>query len=147
MTTTMFAAAMIWSIAAPGPKEPPKKAAPTPAIVGEWICESITVRGQKAPSPGLAIVFTADGKVFKEFDGKTEPGEQTYSVNEKKSPAHIDWTFRKNEGKVLGIWKVKGNTLTLCIVDGYDGLRPSEFQSRAGTKEMLFTLKRAPKKK
>src|SRR4051812_46533666 len=106
MTSMMVVVGLVWGIAAPGSKDAPKKDAPS-AIVGEWICESITFGGQVIKSPDLAYEFTADGKMIKRSKGR-EAVEQNYAVNEKKEPMEIGWTLRKNEGTISGIWKVDG---------------------------------------
>jgi uncharacterized protein (TIGR03067 family) len=131
-------------VGAPAKKDPPAKE--PPSLVGEWVGESGT-RGGKPdnPPPGTTITFTADGNVrFKEGkDDKAEEG--TYKADPKKSPAEIDIVPSK-DGKaptILGIYKIEGDTLTMCIVMG--GERPKEFASPAGSEVMLITCKRAKK--
>ena len=131
-------------VGAPVKKEPPAK--DPPSIVGEWVGES-GVRGGKPDNPpaGTTITFTADGKVkFKE--GKDEkPEEGTYKADPKKSPAEID-IVPLIDGKsptILGIYKIEGDTLTMCIV--MDGERPKEFASPPGSPVVLVTCKRAKK--
>ena len=146
MTSMMLIAGTMWGIAAPGPKEEPKKAASQSPIVGEWILDSATAGGMAVPQVDMKFEFTKEGKMIQTRKGKRDREEQAYTVNEKKDPFEIDWVIRKNEGTILGIWKVDGDTLTLCFTDGYDGKRPSKFESLAGSKELLFKFKRAPKK-
>jgi hypothetical protein len=46
-----------------------------------------------------------------------------------------------------GIYKLDGNTLTLCLaVGGEEANRPAKFESPAGSMVMLLTLKRPVKK-
>jgi len=130
--------------AAPSVKEPPKKDPPT--LLGEWAAES-GVRGGKAdnPPPGTTITFHKEGKVsFKEGGGGA--GEDgTYTSDPKKSPAEID-IMSPGAGKgvaMLGIYKIEGDTLTMCITMGGD--RPKAFESPAGSEAILITCKRAKK--
>ena len=131
-------------VGAPGKKDPPAKE--PPSLVGEWLGES-GVRGGKPdnPPPGTTLTFTADGKVlFREGkDGSAEDG--TYKADPKKTPAEIDITPPKDEKAptLLGIYKIEGDTLTMCFAMG--GERPKEFASPAGSDVMLITCKRAKK--
>jgi uncharacterized protein (TIGR03067 family) len=143
----LLIAGMAWGIAAPAPKEVPKKETPSP-IIGVWQCESMTYGGQAAP-PGVTEMvyeFTAEGKLIIRYTKGAAPKEQAYTVNDKKEPSHIDWVIRKNAGTILGIYKVDGDSLTVCFSDGYEGKRPAKFESPVGSKEMLYKFKRAPKK-
>jgi uncharacterized protein (TIGR03067 family) len=131
-------------VGAPGKKDPPAK--DPPSLVGEWAGES-GLRGGKPenPPPGTTLTFTADGKVkFKE--GNNERAEEgTYKADPKKSPAEIDIVPPDNEKgpTILGIYRIEGDTLTLCFSMGGD--RPREFASPAGSQVMLITCKRAKK--
>ena len=142
MTTSLLVGLAIL-VAAPDKKAPAKE---PPTIVGEWAAESST-RGGKPDNPpaGTTITFTADGKVlFKEgADKKAEEG--TYKADPKKTPAELDVvppTAEKGP-TILGIYKIEGDTLTICLTMGSD--RPKDFAAPAGTEVMLVTCKRAKK--
>jgi uncharacterized protein (TIGR03067 family) len=136
------------AVGAPGVKEVPKK---EPSLVGEWVGEKATAGGKDRPVPagGIKFTFTADGK-FTVHEGKREkPDEGTYKADTKKDPAEIDIfppAEKAGRGTVRGIFKVEGDTLTLCFAGGKDDAqRPTKFESPADSNVMLMTLKRAKK--
>src|SRR5947209_19992132 len=90
MTPTALALALV--LAAPAPKEAPKKESP---LVGQWVLESITFGGmnlnaQVIGKEKLTITFTKDGKTestgFADQAGKTG----SYTHDPKKDPAELD---------------------------------------------------------
>lgn len=134
------------TLSAPGPKEAPKK---NPPHIGSWKLETLTLGGQALPLPDAekkTITFTADGKILRDEGGKTEDGG-TYSVDLKKSPCEIDvveGAGAKKGQMSKGIFKVDGDTLTVCVPIG-DETRPTSFESPAGSRYILFTAKRVKK--
>jgi uncharacterized protein (TIGR03067 family) len=138
--------ALALSVAAPGPKDPPKK--DTNPLLGEWTGEKAETGGMPLPVPvgGMTMEFKPDGKVVMTDAGKP-PEEAGYTADPKKDPHEIDLTQPMAGGKVmkmLGIYKVDGDTLTLCL--GVVGERPTKFESAAGQATLLMTFKRAKKK-
>ena len=133
------------SVGAPGAKDAPKKEA---TIVGEWVGEKATRGGQDRPVPegGILFTFTADGKVTVK-EGAREPKDgATYKIDTKKNPNEIDIIppAGKDEPNVLGIFKIDGDTLTICIGGGSKegSERPTKFESPEGSKTMLMVFKR-----
>lgn len=127
------------AIGAPAPKDPPKK---DPAFVGDWVPESVTVGGQKVPIPPMTFRFTADGK-FERQSGGDPPSTGTFTVVLKKDPAYIDLTSSDGMAAspvALSIFKVEGNTMTICTATGGD--RPTAFASPAGSMTVLLVFKR-----
>jgi uncharacterized protein (TIGR03067 family) len=148
MTSIFLIAGTMWGIAAPAPKEPPKKEPPLPVITGIWETQKAVVAGMEVPIPPMAFEFTADGQLNIRDPKRADVKQNMYKVDSTKSPAELDWALRgKAEQTLRGIYKIDGNTLTLCFEDGFDGKRPDKFESLAGTKKMLWTLKRVEKKK
>ena len=135
---------VVLSVAAPGDKEAPKKEAPT--IVGEWDGEKAVRGGQERPVPegGIKITFSADGKLVVK-EGNKDAHEGTYKVDAKKNPAEIEVTPPKEDGTRIGIYKIDGDTLTICLADKDSTDRPTKFESPDGTNVMLMTLKRVKK--
>jgi uncharacterized protein (TIGR03067 family) len=144
----IFLAASI-VVGAPALKDPPKKDS---GIVGEWVVES-TMLGGKAGKVAstLRYEFTADGQWIIRRDGaavKAVPRQ--YKVNEKANPATIDITYQKDGAggqppDMLGIYKIDGDTLTLCYTPG-GGERPTTFEPADGVKVAVLVLKRVKKK-
>src|SRR5262245_32784319 len=131
-------------LGAPGPKEDPKKDAPT--LVGEWV-PTTALRGGKPDMPpaGTSITFTGDGKVLLKEGNQGKAEEGTYTTDPKKDPPEIDIT-PPDKGKgapVIGIYKLEKDTLTLCLIMGTD--RPKKFESPDGSEIMLITLSRVKK--
>ena len=134
------------AVAAPGPKAGPKK--DPPSVVGTWVAESVVVGGQAGPIPEGGSTFTlmADGKMIVREGTKAKPEEETYTLDPKKDPPHIDVVPGDGGRMVIlrGIYKVDGDTLTLCLGVGREAAdRPATFESPAGSMVMLLTLKRA----
>jgi uncharacterized protein (TIGR03067 family) len=136
------------TLGAPATKDAPKKDPPT--IVGEWVGEKAITGGKEKPVPdgGISFNFTDDGKlVVKEGTRGDAASYKTgsYKIDAKKNPAEIDIIPPpdKKEPTIQGIFKIEGDTLTICI--GHDTARPTKFESAEGAKTMLMILKRAKK--
>jgi uncharacterized protein (TIGR03067 family) len=142
-----FLVTLALAVGAPGAKDPPKKEV---SIVGEWNGVKAVAGGEERPVPegGVTITFTADGK-FIVHEGKREKAEQgTYKTDTKKDPAEIDISAPAESGRpnVQGIFKIDGDTLTLCFPGKKDDAeRPTKFESPEGSRNMLMTLKRKKK--
>jgi len=143
MNTVLLALALV--AAAPGPKDAPKKDPPT--VVGEWTCTECVGDGQKFPSEVAATIwleFAADGKFRYRFG--PEEGAGTYTTDPAKNPAELDYTSDKVAKGNHAIYKVDQDALTFCFAEG-GRARPTGFESSAGTRVLLLTLKRDKKKK
>jgi uncharacterized protein (TIGR03067 family) len=135
---------LVLSLGAPGEKDAAKKDAPS--IVGEWDGEKAVKGGVELPLPegGVKATFTADGKlIFKE--GNKDAEEGTYTVDAKKNPAEIDVVPPKESVTHLGIYKIDGDTLTICLGEKNAATRPTKFESPDGSSIFLVTLKRVKK--
>jgi uncharacterized protein (TIGR03067 family) len=146
MNAIFLGAALV--VGAPALKDPPKK---DPGIVGEWALES-TMLGGKAGKVASALryEFTADGQWIIRREGavvKTVPRQ--YKVDTKANPATIDITYQKDGGAaqppdMLGIYKIDGDTLTLCYTPG-GGERPTTFEPAEGVRVAVMVLRRVKK--
>jgi uncharacterized protein (TIGR03067 family) len=101
------------------------------------------------PQGGIRFTFTADGKLTVHEPGGGKGGEAgSYKIDPKATPAEIDLipSTAGNEPTILGIYKLDGDTLTLCFHQGGRGSeRPKTFESPAGAKAIVMTFKRAKK--
>jgi uncharacterized protein (TIGR03067 family) len=133
----------VFVVGAPGLKDPPKK---VQSVVGVWVAESYTYAGKPRPVGPRPIryEFTADGK-WHTFRGERKTTtERTYFTNPKAEPPHIDLNYDPAEQEApigRGIFKVEGDTLTLCFVRN-NGTRPTTFESSADPPTLLYVFKR-----
>jgi uncharacterized protein (TIGR03067 family) len=132
------------ALAAPAGKDLPKK--DPPSLIGEWVGET-GIRGGTPhnPPPGTTITFTKDGKMIMKEGGHDKTMEGTYTADPKKDTPEISISLAPaaKDATLVGIYRIEGDTLTLCFSMGGD--RPKAFESPAGTQVMLITCKRAKK--
>jgi uncharacterized protein (TIGR03067 family) len=124
----------------PGPTAP---AAPT--LVGEWAVASWVADGQPEPCAGRTLTFVAGGAFVAHQDGEHQ-GAGTYTCDPKKGPAEVDMAEDGLDGPRKGIWKLDGDTLTLCVCGDLKGGRPPAFAAPQGSDCVLLTLKRVNRK-
>jgi uncharacterized protein (TIGR03067 family) len=137
------------AVAAPLPKDPPKKE--PPSLVGEWVLESRTTGGVVGPpftlSGGLRYTFPADGECVVSPGPGVPPGRYSFAADPKADPPAL--ALRRPgpraEMAVDGIYKVEGDTMTLCWDHAPGGARPKAFESPAGTQVRLYVFKRVKK--
>ena len=121
-------------------------------LEGKWQIVSIDYDGKplKLTSHDF-VMFAADAIV--EMDNKTSELKDVlqYKLDSTKKPKHIDWTGVSGEHKgqkVVGIYKIEGDTLKICLVNSpkSDNERPKGFESNSGTRQRLIVLKRVNSK-
>src|SRR4051812_16883520 len=140
MPTTLLLAL---SLAAPNLKDKPKA---EPSVVGEWEVESITVNGrQSTTTPGLNYVFTKDGKwqIFRDGQETSATLARGFTMDAKASPPTVDLitnTAAANGSRLEGIFKVEGDTLTICRTRQKGAERPTKFESPEGSQITLYVL-------
>lgn len=129
------------SFGAPAPKDP--KAAP---IVGTWLFLSETRDGATSRVPGEHCwTFTAGGRRGS-HDVQSRPSNWiSYEVNEKTRPPSLAVNYESNgrERTEHYLFEIDGDTLSLCT--NAQG-RPTEIMAEKGSKNVIYTLKRVPKK-
>lgn len=137
-------------VAAPAPKDHPKK--DPPPLVSEWVAESVVAAGRPRVvgiNP-IRFTFTADGKWYS-HRGKLDPAtatERAYHYDPKADPPTIDLNYEPAEQEAQmgqGIYKVEGDTLTICLRRGRTG-RPKAFESTPDVPTSLYVFKRVKAK-
>lgn len=132
--------------AAPGIKDRAPKEQP---IIGEWIRVGHTEAGaDRGPDRDPHHqVFGADG-LWDYWYGARQgnTGRKTYTTDARQSPPTIDIHLNSDApAQYRGIYKVEGDTLTLCLVTG-DRDRPKKFESSADHPTTVWVFKRVKDK-
>jgi uncharacterized protein (TIGR03067 family) len=110
-------------------------------LLGSWVVQSAKEEGHDVPDLQKAhFTFDKDGHLTLELAGISEKVELRYSLLTERSPRVIEITLpplntrvgnRKVHDKKPGIFKIDGDTLTLCIYDGPDpDQTPREFEAK-----------------
>ena len=112
---------------------------------GTWTAVSFRREGQETPAEIVrTITRTVEGDhVVWKRDGKSFAGT-TVVLDPGRDPRTIDVLpdGGPSRGKrVLGIYKIEKDTLTLCMADP-DQPRPREFKAEKGSKHTLMVFKR-----
>jgi uncharacterized protein (TIGR03067 family) len=124
-------------------------------LLGSWVVQSAKEEGHDVPDLQKAhFTFDKDGRLTLELAGISEKVELRYNLETELSPRVIEITSaplntrvgtRKEHDKKRGIFKIDGDTLTLCIYDGPDPDQlPREFEAKVRY-VTLVVLKRTTK--
>jgi uncharacterized protein (TIGR03067 family) len=120
--------------------DPPKKKA---TVVGSWRLLSIDGR-EVVPT---VYTFAADGTL--QVSGQAGMARATsflkYSTDEKTDPARIDYVdkdavYLGKDSVYEGLFKVEGDTLTICHRNGRN-MRPKKFGEERATQEVFERIK------
>ena len=89
---------------------------------------------------GGRVEVTQDHFLFKGVNGILQ---ERYRLNANRPSKEIDWISKKGE-PIPGIYRLEGDTLTICTVDYPGQQRPTEFKAKSGkNRQGLLILKRA----
>jgi uncharacterized protein (TIGR03067 family) len=121
----------------------------TPSLVGEWVVESVTSNGASVSvTGGMRYIFTPDGQWLIRREGMElilDGGTRGYSVDPKPNTPTVDLITTRIKGpetRLFGIYKIEGDTLTICGTRTKGGDRPTKFESLEGSNTTLYVLKR-----
>jgi uncharacterized protein (TIGR03067 family) len=136
---------LAFALAAPALKDAPKKGGD---LTGEWVVESVVYGGRpRAPQKDpLRYVFDADGTWTIYRGERKPPGNRAYRTEPDAEPPAITLKYDAAEQdgpESLGIYRLDGDTLTMCYNRPGVSKRPTEFASPEGSGTSLMVLKRA----
>jgi uncharacterized protein (TIGR03067 family) len=115
------------------------------ALQGKWSMAGLEVNGEKVPPekfPSSRLEITGERYIVN--TGRSSH-EMRIKVDPTKSPKTIDMTFQDGDNKgdtAEGIYKVEGDTLTICRPRLPPHERPTEFVTKPGTDRFIVTWKR-----
>ena len=149
VTLSLFAACVGSSTA---PAAPAKDAKDTKDDIksfgGDWSFTSWEMGGQTLPKEALDLAkWSVKGDKYKFGMGEMEE-EGTIKLDTSKKPATIDLaiTSGNDSGKdQVGIYKIDGDTITICLARPGLADRPKEFKTNDENGHILVTIKRNKK--
>jgi len=120
-------------------------------LEGRWAQVSVEADGQKldGPTDGPSITIIGDTWIERSATGESR---STVVINPAKDPKWIDRSFTLGRGPIIlpGIYKLEGDTLTVCMPFPFGGdrsklnQRPKAFATKPGDPFIITVFKRAP---
>ena len=141
MRRVLFAAGVVAVVGAAQPPTGDPAKADLAKLQGEWQVKSVEVA--EMPLPGVKPgTMTFDGAKFVGLGG----GNVTIKLDPTKTPKEIDLVRGPDGRKWMGIYKLDGDSLTLCMAMVEQGKldeqkRPTDFDKKKV--QMLITAARA----
>jgi uncharacterized protein (TIGR03067 family) len=120
---------------------------PKKPFEGTWQVQSMTYNGESLPDKELAnLKLVIEGKSFKSYKGDKLITQGTFATDAAKKPATVD-VLGESEGKkykMLAIFKLEADTLTICSAEPGSTVRPTAFSSKKGSQQELTVYKKTP---
>jgi uncharacterized protein (TIGR03067 family) len=95
-------------------------------LQGDWVLHSQETKG-KVINSGGSKTYTVKGNEYTFGSPMSKGGKVKFTIDASKDPKTID-TSASSSPVRLGIYKVEGDTLTICHETG-SGIRPTEFKT------------------
>lgn len=141
---SLLVLAVVGLLAADAPRDDVKKE--KDKIQATWQCTSAETNGRKAPEAdiqSLKLIFSGEEFTFKIQDGDIKGVVKMHDTTTDPRVIDLDFKVGPIRGTLEGIYKVDGDTLTLCLYSMPDvQQRPGEFATKEGSNHFLFVFKR-----
>jgi uncharacterized protein (TIGR03067 family) len=126
-----------------------KVAAEDKKFEGTWVVTAMEGDGQKVPKENFEnMTFKFEGKKYTQKNGDDLMEAGTQDLDPSKTPKQMDIHVTEGEtkGKLqLAIYEINGDTCKICAADHGSKERPSKFETKEGTRQLMFELKRKGK--
>lgn len=133
----MFAVLLSTLLVAAGPAESSLK-----SLEGDWAVERMEQKGKKFPTDlVLKVRLVVRGDIFTFVNGQTEFTSRVTKFESTGEPRAIDLTRDTDKQTVRGIYRLEGDTLTVCT--NARGERPTSFAADPDSPNVLTVYKRA----
>ena len=116
-------------------------------LQGTWILVGRELDGKKATEEEVKAL---DGKLIQKGNRFTYTSREdkdgrrgTFKIDPTANPKQLEWTAMGEEKKVLAIYKLEGDRLTICAGSG--DKRPREFTTKPGDGQVIVIYQRQKK--
>ena len=109
------------------------------ALQGKWKYVSVQLSG-KTVKPGSLLIIQGGKMTIRKGDGTEPYGAMIFSIDAAQMPKHLD--FADGESGIKGLYRVEGDTLTLCYPYDRNNPRPKKIGTTAGDGMRLHELTR-----
>ncbi|MBC8874602.1 MAG: TIGR03067 domain-containing protein [Planctomycetes bacterium] len=120
-------------------------------LQGSWDLQRIVLDGKPFPVQvkEVKFIFSKDRLTIVPPDENAESFPRqtlSFTLHPETNPKSIDTTNLDGSTKgmtLAGIYKIEGDSLTVCIATESGAARPKSFESKEGSKLAVYTLQRA----
>ncbi len=112
-------------------------------LQGTWTYTSVINFGKEEPKAAGALLELKDRSMtIRRRDGSVTPGASMFTIDGEATPKHFNIIAGRTITK--GIYRLAGDTLTLCYPTDTSGPRPTDFETKVGDRRRLHVLTRKP---